>query len=122
MTTHAHSIIGHDRDGNRPEHDFYPTPPEAVYSLLGQYPLDYWGERILEPCAGDGVICRALAKTLDKPTYIYAIDIEPRQENIKEANFLSNPACLSFPCPTPNSIITNPPGSSNDSASATIRR
>lgn len=46
------------RKAKRREADFYPTPPEAIATLLEQRPPPTW--RVLEPAAGDGAIVRAL--------------------------------------------------------------
>lgn len=59
----------------RSAYDFYPTPPEAIESLmeaLHKYNIDL-GDRVLEPCAGDG----ALIKPLWRPgREIQAYDID----------------------------------------------
>ena len=102
MTSKAHSIIGHDTDGSRPEHDWYPTPAEATHQLLDQYDPEFWGERILEPAAGDGAMTEVLHFRFPRK-YIIKSDIEPRAPDIQELDFFS----AHFG--QVSSVITNPP-------------
>ena len=52
----AQSIVGDRREG-RPEDDFYPTPPNAVYALLG---AERFCGVVWEPACGDGAISKIL--------------------------------------------------------------
>lgn len=82
----------------RRERDFYPTPYEAVIPLLPLLPSFV---QFVEPCAGDG----ALKDHLQKHGHVclHASDIEPRRDDVKEADALSGP-WSGF-----EMFITNPP-------------
>ena len=100
MTTSvAHSIIGHDRDGGRPDDDFYPTPPEAVHALLDveDFPEDIW-----EPACGDGAISKVLE---GKGHGVYSSDLNCHGYGYSGVDFLlsTRSYCVELP------IITNPP-------------
>lgn len=79
----------------RVERDYYPTPPKAVEPLVPHLPpmFTYW-----EPCAGDGALMDALPGIS-----IHATDIEPRRFDVERAD------ALSYPIPSVDLIITNPP-------------
>lgn len=49
------------RDRGRRNRDYYPTPRHAIDELLDRHPPPQ-GKRVLEPCAGDGAIVRALVE------------------------------------------------------------
>lgn len=54
FTTHGAS---NHSEGERAEHDYYATDPEAVQKLLDIEEFDFY---VLEPCCGDGHISRVL--------------------------------------------------------------
>jgi hypothetical protein len=88
------SIVGYN--GNRETNDFYVTPPEAVYALLGVE--SFWG-KIWEPACGKGAISEVLkAEGHD----VYSTDIVDRGYGDNFADFLGS----YYPA---NSIVTNPP-------------
>ena len=102
---------------DRREKDFYPTPRWVVDVLLDNYQLKPgW---ILEPCAGSGVICKALREHDGWDGSLYAVEIrEEERETLREycddvliGDFLHtgiNDFEYPMPC-TPGTIITNPP-------------
>ena len=77
--------MGNYREGNHKE--FYPTPED-----IGQFLVEEMKKiitepvEILEPCAGKGDLIDAIKKHYDAPILSY--DIEPRREDIIEANYL----------------------------------
>ena len=92
----AQSIVGTNNDGGRPEHDFYPTPPEATRALLGK---EAFGEYVWEPACGNG----AMSKVIEERGHrVYSSDIEPRGYGDK-LNFLESMTLNA------TDIITNPP-------------
>ena len=46
-----------NRNGMRPETDFYPTPPEATRALLD---VESFYDTVWEPACGDGAISKEL--------------------------------------------------------------
>lgn len=55
----------------RETHDFYPTPSWCVYRLVDHLPgLKQRNTKILEPCAGDGAIIRALGARREMVTAV----------------------------------------------------
>jgi hypothetical protein len=102
----------------RAERDFYPTPQSAISILLDNYPLQNgW---ILEPCAGNGAICKALRGRPDKwDGSLYAVEIrEEERDTLREycddvliKDFLHTSLDdFDYPMPSaPGTIITNPP-------------
>lgn len=54
----AMSLVGTSE--GRPDHDFYPTPPEAVHALLS---VEDFPGLIWEPACGDGAISKVLEET-----------------------------------------------------------
>ncbi len=93
----------------RREADFYPTPPEAIESLLNNYPLQD-GSRILEPCAGDGAISSALYIRYYL-SVIYQVEINSKHlltlERYGDVHIKDFLDCT--PEKNYNYIITNPP-------------
>lgn len=93
------------RGAKRAENDYYPTPPESVFALLDEIgPIT--SSPILEPCAGDGAIVRAVNHWMEfhghaTPEWI-AYDIKPRADWIRHGDGL----CLMDDAPM---IISNPP-------------
>ena len=96
----AHSLVGFNNDGGRPENDFYPTPPEATLGLLKKegFVGDIW-----ECACGNGAMSIVLDVYLKKNGHkILSTDLEPRGYGT-QLNFLE-----SFKLLAPN-IVTNPP-------------
>lgn len=90
----ARSIVG-DSAG-RPEHDFYPTPPEATQALLQSE--DFVGS-IWEPACGDG----AISKVLEEAGYqVWSSDLIDRGYGLGNFDFLKSDRVA-------DNIITNPP-------------
>lgn len=78
--------------------DFYRTPVEAVRPLL---PHLAPRTRYIEPCAGDGALIEALATAGHH--CLFALDIEPRGENITQGD------ALTIDWAAVPMFITNPP-------------
>lgn len=94
-TKRAQSIVG--TSAGRPDHDWYPTPPEATLALLRQE--DFEGS-IWEPACGDGAMCEAL-KDFGYDDII-ATDLIDRGYGEGDHDFLKSER-------TADNIITNPP-------------
>jgi len=103
------------------ESQYYPTPKELVNNILEQlYGYGHRGElseeiNFLEPCAGDGAICREVRKFFKgekTPINIDCIEIEPvLRESLKGQGFnIIADDFLEFESiPFYNLIIMNPP-------------
>jgi methylase of polypeptide subunit release factors len=91
--------MGKRSDFERIGRDFYPTPMEAVLSLL---PHLKKYSKYYEPCAGDGRLVKHLAK--HNHDCIEAWDIEPQDKSILQENALDIVFDTSY-----DYIITNPP-------------
>jgi len=90
----AQSLVG--TSPNRPEHDWYPTPPEATEALLA---AERFEGLVWEPACGDGAIC----KVLEAHGYeVLATDLIDRGYGQGGHDFLTSPL-------TAPNIITNPP-------------
>tara|TARA_R100001082_G_C4330854_1_gene145570 strand:+ start:293 stop:904 length:612 start_codon:yes stop_codon:yes gene_type:complete len=91
------SWLGHNnKPETRQEHDFYPTPPEAVYPLLKKE--KFKGE-IWECACGDG----AISKILEENNYnVYSSDLIDRGYGDIGKDFLKT-------FRKTDNIITNPP-------------
>jgi len=91
--------------GLRAEHDFYPTPPEAVRALLS---VESFDGPIWEPACGDG----AISKELERHGHqVHSTDLIDRGYGASEHDFLS-PITLTrvmIEQPQLRHIITNPP-------------
>lgn len=62
----------------RREHDFYPTPPGVIGAMMRELALYFEGERVWEPCSGDGRLAEAMA---DKwGCEVYTSDIQAGQD------------------------------------------
>ena len=89
-------------NGNRPENDFYPTPPEPVVAFLN---CEDWKlfpaskGRVWEPCCGDGAIARVLE---GRGFEVVGSDIKPRGYG-HVLDFLRAEKALA------PAIVTNPP-------------
>jgi hypothetical protein len=94
----------------RADHDFYPTPPEAVRALLS---AEQFNGLIWEPACGDGAIAKELARHGHS---VYGTDLIGRGYGIGGIDFLS-PLFLSpltmtrtlIEQPQIKHIVTNPP-------------
>ncbi len=86
----------------RVSRDFYPTPPEAVGSLL---PHLGFGDSFIEPCAGDMSLVNALEAA--GMSCRFEGDIEPRHPDVCRADALSDD--LGVRADGVDYIITNPP-------------
>lgn len=62
----------------RSPYDFYPTPVDCVVKLLENETV--YGN-ILEPCAGDGVICSTILQKLSNTMFIDAIEIDESHQD-----------------------------------------
>jgi hypothetical protein len=89
--------MGKRSDFERVERDFYPTPLAAVEPLLPHLPI---GFSYVEPCAGDGALCRALGRP---PRF--ACDIDPQWRSAIKADAMR----VTRPLMWADFIITNPP-------------
>lgn len=58
MALSGGKLAGGNPKNERVENDFYATNPKAVEMLLKQY--DIFGNKILEPCVGQGHIVKAV--------------------------------------------------------------
>ena len=100
-----------NRGATRRESDYYRTPPEAINTFLDNFQFLII-EDILEPCAGDGAIIKAI-RARERGYYITAVEIRDETENLIESGadqvFIDD--FLTFPGlhPVPGTIITNPP-------------
>lgn len=91
----AQSLVG--TSAGRPEHDFYPTPAEAVHALLDR---EEFAGSIWEPACGDGAICRVLAER--GYTDLVATDLVDRGYGEFDHDFFTSPYRA-------DNIVTNPP-------------
>jgi hypothetical protein len=83
---------------NRQPRDFYPTPLQAVIPLFAHLPPAF---AYVEPCAGDGALCRAVGRDP-----VFACDINPQWDQAKAADALRITESQMHGA---NFIITNPP-------------
>jgi len=100
-TCHEELTLGKRSDFERKPRDFYPTPFAAVEPLIRHLPQ---GFTFMEPCAGDGQLCRHLEYF--GGTCMWASDIEPQLEGIHQNDYneLGENEVLES-----GYIITNPP-------------
>lgn len=107
-----------NRGAVRSEHDFYRTPAWCVDALFSAWRPLSRELFCLEPCAGDGCLAEAAAKTLDRApgghTHWDTFDIVPRLPGSREHAYLSGCVVerdfLSVePSESYDLIITNPP-------------
>lgn len=94
----AHSIVGSNPEG-RPEHDFYPSPPDAVEDLLR---VEEFKGLIWEPACGDGAMSKVLIAAGHK---VFSTDIVDRGYGHGQNDFLK-PFLIRTPI---KNVITNPP-------------
>lgn len=90
----AQSLVGTSE--GRPEHDFYPTPPEATEALLA---VEKFEGTIWEPACGDGAISKVL---IQHGHEVISTDLIDRGYGTSPHDFLTSTR-------TAANIITNPP-------------
>lgn len=96
-------LAGGNPKDERVEYDFYATDPKAVEKLLRKYSIN--GNKILEPCVGNGNIADTVKKFYKNETDIIGVDIVDRgYPNTIIQDFLSWQTDEKF-----EAIITNPP-------------
>jgi len=102
-----------NRGAIRNDQDNYITPEWVVNALLDN--IDLQGDEILEPCAGDGAIIRALIQRYGNTKYYTAIEIRDERNNLlmagadriyNQLDFLKIGGPVN---PQETTIITNPP-------------
>lgn len=88
--------------GKRRDHDFYPTPVEAVGALLASGELNGFPAKVWEPACGDGAIAEALGANGFR---VVSTDLEDHgfADGLADLDFLT------FDRPLAPAIITNPP-------------
>lgn len=89
-------------DGSRAEHDFYPTPPNAVHDLLL---VEKFKGVIWEPACGDGAISEVLRLRGHEVISSDLIDYG-YPEAITPLDFLAESSLVDMPV---DHVITNPP-------------
>jgi hypothetical protein len=95
----ALSIIGSANKSTRPEHDFYPTPPQATEALLR---MECFNGSILEPACGDGAISKILVREFKKQHIVSCDLIDRGYGRSGSYDFLKCKERF-------DNIITNPP-------------
>ena len=96
-------LAGGNPKDERVEYDFYATDPKAVEKLLLKYSIN--GNKILEPCVGNGNIADTVKKFYKNETDITGVDIVDRgYPNTIVQDFLTWKTDEKFEV-----IITNPP-------------
>ena len=96
-------LAGGNPKNDRVEYDFYATDPKAVEKLLLKYPIN--GDKILEPCVGNGNIANTINEFYKNKPNIVGVDIIDRgYPNTIVHDFLTWETDEKFDC-----IITNPP-------------
>lgn len=101
----------------RNDKDFYITPRSTINALFENY--DIKSGWILEPCAGNGAICKALRECPKWDGSLYAMEIRSEEQEML-SNYCDDVLMLDFlqaglddfthPMPVPpRTIITNPP-------------
>ena len=92
----ALAYVGHNKDNNREENDFYPTPIGATQSLLDRQKFD---GNIWECACGNG----AMSKLMIKEGYdVYSSDLIDRGYGETGIDFLQSTKKV-------DNIVTNPP-------------
>jgi len=72
-----------NRGSKRNPYDFYATPTDVVENLMKNINLNLYGNRVLEPSAGKGNICRVVKRHYPHKS-ITALEINISCPNIKE--------------------------------------
>ena len=90
---------------SKPDHDFYPTPPEAVHALLS---VERFDGPIWEPACGDGAISKVLEATSHT---VHSTDLIDRGYGEGGQDFLSTITTtrVALEHPELKHIVTNPP-------------
>jgi hypothetical protein len=103
------------------DNQYYPTPKELVRDILGQiyrykYGNDGWDEiNFLEPCAGDGAICREVKKYFEEDKTTINIDCIEIENVLRDSlkgqgfNLIAHDFEKFNSIPFYNLIIMNPP-------------
>jgi len=93
------------RSVSRADHDFYPTPPEAVRALLS---VESFDAPIWEPACGDGAIARELEAHGHE---VHATDLIDRGYGAGDHDFLSPVTFTRVTLEHPHlkHVVTNPP-------------
>ena len=92
----ALAYVGHNRNNDREENDFYPTPDNATQSLLDRQKFD---GNIWECACGNG----AMSKLMIKEGYdVYSSDLIDRGYGETGIDFLQSTKQV-------DNIVTNPP-------------
>lgn len=103
MALSGNKLAGGNPKNKRVENDFYATNPKAVEMLLKQY--DIFGNKILEPCVGQGHIVKAVENFYRGWKTFTCLDIVDRGfPNTIQQDFLTWETDEKF-----EAIITNPP-------------
>lgn len=89
----------------RADHDFYPTPPEAVRALLS---VERFDGTIWEPACGNGAISRELEAAGHN---VVSTDLVDRKFGQGGCDFLSAATVARVMCERPDirHVVTNPP-------------
>ena len=96
-------LAGGNSKFGREQNDFYATDPKSVKQLLSVYGLN--GNRVLEPCVGNGSIANAIKEFYGDKVEVTGIDIVDRgYPNTIVKDFLTVDPKEKFDC-----IVTNPP-------------
>ena len=103
-------ISATNRGSKRIESDFYATPDSTIDKLLAIHKLNK-NTNILEPCAGDGAIVKALRRN-GYTNWIHSIELRkeefdnlaPHSNNVSIGDFLKFETDIDY-----GTIITNPP-------------
>lgn len=62
----------------RKPYDFYPTPTYSIESLFKNIDINQYGDRVLEPSAGNGNICKIIKERYPNK-YITALEIRDEE-------------------------------------------
>lgn len=91
-------MAGGNPANGREKDDFYPTPWQVTRALVQEIGFD--SLKVLEPAAGN----YAMAAEIERAGYqVEALDINPRDDRVKQGNFFDLKATDA------KTIITNPP-------------
>lgn len=104
MALQGAKLAGGNPKNKRVDNDFYTTDPEAVRKLLLKYDIN--GNKILEPCIGNGNIVNAIKNFYNNKNFdITGVDVVDRgYPNTVVNDYLTWETNEKFDC-----IISNPP-------------
>lgn len=72
-----------NRGAKRKECDFYATPKDVIYNILENFDLNTYGNKVLEPSAGNGNISSVI-RELYPDKHITSLELrEEERENLK---------------------------------------